>query len=521
VSGRSVFATRTLGLSALAVVVACSASEPAVSGGERARTPLADRVNALARAESRTETKHATAPVPAVPSAVPPAPAAVVAIAPGPSAVEPSDERARATEPSETADGPETAAQPELLATARETIVFAEPSRRSEKLGYLRLGARVRRSADAVGFEGCPSGWYRISPQGFVCSGAAASRDVGQSLAELAKLRPDREAELPYAYGRSKPLPPPLYPRLPTKAETVALEGTAPQRASGWDDLEAAALPAPFASGAALPTPFGFARPGVFEHEKRRFGMTTDLELVPLDRLTRVEAGGFRGLPLDEKTALPVVFVRSRRALLYEGGPTKGLSILRPLGFREALPIVGQAQRIGGLAFLQTADGHWLRDENLVRVDAPERLPPWASGDKTWIHVSIGTQTLVAYVGGRPAYVTLVSTGSDGLADPKESHATPRGEFLIHTKHVTATMDGDEVGDEYDLRDVPYVQYFTEGYALHAAYWHDAFGTPHSHGCVNLSPQDARWLFQFTGPAVPQGWHGAYSRRGTLLSLTP
>jgi lipoprotein-anchoring transpeptidase ErfK/SrfK len=118
-------------------------------------------------------------------------------------------------------------------------------------------------------------------------------------------------------------------------------------------------------------------------------------------------------------------------------------------------------------------------------------------------------------------YVTLVSTGAGGLADPKESHATPRGEFLIHTKHVTAGMSGDEVGDEYDLRDVPYVQYFTEGYALHAAYWHDAFGAPHSHGCVNLSPQDARWLFQFTAPAVPQGWHGAFSRRGTLLSVTP
>jgi lipoprotein-anchoring transpeptidase ErfK/SrfK len=82
-------------------------------------------------------------------------------------------------------------------------------------------------------------------------------------------------------------------------------------------------------------------------------------------------------------------------------------------------------------------------------------------------------------------------------------------------------MNGDELGDEFDLRDVPYVEFFTQGYAFHAAYWHDAFGTARSHGCVNLSPLDARWLFHFTEPAVPQGWHGAFSRDGTLVSITP
>jgi hypothetical protein len=371
-----------------------------------------------------------------------------------------------------------------------------------------------------------------------VCVGPAASRETDQPLAELTRLRPDRDGELPYAYGRSKPIPPALYTTLPSKAEMLALEGAAPRRATGWEDLEGQPLPEPFAQGKPLPTPFGYARAGggaaaralpksgfallgAFDHDGRRFGMTTDLELVPLDRLTRVEAGGFRGIPLDETTTLPVAFARSRHAFLYEGSPLTGLRIARPLGYREALSVHEQSQTIGGLRFLQTKSGAWLRDENLVKVPAPERLPPWANGDRSWLHVSIGAQTLVAYAGARPVYVTLVSTGAGGLADPKESHATPRGEFLIHTKHVTAGMSGDEVGDEYDLRDVPYVQYFTEGYALHAAYWHDAFGAPHSHGCVNLSPQDARWLFQFTAPAVPQGWHGAFSRRGTLLSVTP
>ena len=59
----------------------------------------------------------------------------------------------------------------------------------------------------------------------------------------------------------------------------------------------------------------------------------------------------------------------------------------------------------------------------------------------------------------------------------------------------------------FQLRDVPFIQYFESGYALHAAYWHDVFGTPRSHGCVNLSPVDAHRLFLWTDPPVPDGWH--------------
>jgi lipoprotein-anchoring transpeptidase ErfK/SrfK len=176
----------------------------------------------------------------------------------------------------------------------------------------------------------------------------------------------------------------------------------------------------------------------------------------------------------------------------------------------------------GGKGWYRTTGGDWVRDEDLVRVDPIKNKPGWATPGRTWVDVSILKQTLIAYEGTKPVYVTLVSTGADGLGDPKETHSTVRGQFLIHTKHVTATMSGDELGDEFDLRDVPYVQYFKEGYALHAAYWHDSFGRPRSHGCINLSPLDARWLFHWTDPPVPQSWHGAMSlHEGTLVYVHP
>ena len=65
----------------------------------------------------------------------------------------------------------------------------------------------------------------------------------------------------------------------------------------------------------------------------------------------------------------------------------------------------------------------------------------------------------------------------------------------------------DVTGEEFELQDIPYVQYFEGGYALHAAYWHDDFGKPRSHGCINLAPEDARRLFFWTEPKVPPGWH--------------
>jgi lipoprotein-anchoring transpeptidase ErfK/SrfK len=64
---------------------------------------------------------------------------------------------------------------------------------------------------------------------------------------------------------------------------------------------------------------------------------------------------------------------------------------------------------------------------------------------------------------------------------------------------------------------VPFVQYFHKGYALHAAYWHDDFGHAHSHGCVNLAPVDAAWLYRWTDPRMPTGWHGAMVKEGTIV----
>lgn len=432
-----------------------------------------------------------------------------------------------------------------LTSIRKETFVFSKPNWRSRKLGYLRAGAVVPRSAEPVmADKSCKQGWYEVEPEGYVCVGKTASLDVDHRVASAARQRPYRHESLPYMYGISKYPTPPFYVKLPSKKEQRKVEkGLAKHLRLNEDPWASAPVdPVPeFLQGKTAPTlhgyehssksvytgrglpQSGFAFVRLFEHEGRRFGLSTDMAVMPLDRMKPVEASEFKGMELNDAVTLPVVFVMTQVAMLFEGDPrSTGLKPKHLLQRRTAVPVSGKRVKVGGVQYLQTKSGNWLRNEGLVYVGKMKKQPGWAKPGRTWVDISILKQRLVAYVGTKPVYVTLVSTGADGLGDPEKTHSTVRGQFLIHTKHVSVTMSGDEVGDEFDLRDVPYVQYFTEGYALHASYWHDSFGKPRSHGCINLSPEDARWLFNWTDPQVPERWHGAMSlREGTLVYVHP
>jgi lipoprotein-anchoring transpeptidase ErfK/SrfK len=111
---------------------------------------------------------------------------------------------------------------------------------------------------------------------------------------------------------------------------------------------------------------------------------------------------------------------------------------------------------------------------------------PQVTGGARWIDVNLSIQTLTAYEGNSPVITMAVSTGL-----PKTP--TPVGQFRIWVKLRYDDMQG----PGYYLADVPYVMYFYRGYGLHGTYWHDNFGTPMSHGCVNLSNADAQWLFNW------------------------
>ena len=305
---------------------------------------------------------------------------------------------------------------------------------------------------------------------------------------------------------------------------------------------------------------------------ERRFGITVDLRLIPTTKVKPDSGSPFHGVELTKRFPIPFAFVVKRNSSTWKliKGHNK-VKAADPLPRRVVIPLSGKARIKAGKRFYQTARDktRWLRAADIGVVAKPPKFPKVAEKGEKWIDISLRQQTLVLYEGKRPWYATLVSTGRDRFGDPKKSLATPMGEFRLQSKHIAAAMDSEENSTvsggkksrkrrldpegeatrkrlleaeksgkklskldqrrlinikkgrhpeygvtrrrgaaNFELRDVPWIQYFAAGYALHGAYWHDVFGIPRSHGCVNLSPIDARIVFRWTDPPVPQGWHG-------------
>jgi len=211
------------------------------------------------------------------------------------------------------------------------------------------------------------------------------------------------------------------------------------------------------------------------------------------DSVRFARGSDFQGVRLEGDAAL--AWVRTNATPL-RSRPTG--RIVRRLGRRD---LVHVAAIEGTNARL--AEGGFVRVADLNRVVVTD--PPVGIGERErWIDVSVTEQVLIAYEGRTPRFATLVSTGAD-----RAGSATPLGEFRIWAKLATSDMDDlerQDVASNYLIEGVPWVQYFDGSNALHAAFWHDDFGKRRSHGCVNLAPTDARFLYTFTQPDVPPGF---------------
>lgn len=113
-------------------------------------------------------------------------------------------------------------------------------------------------------------------------------------------------------------------------------------------------------------------------------------------------------------------------------------------------------------------------------------IPSEIGADEPWIDVDLTNQMVYAYIGEEMVNSFLVSTGT-------WQHPTVTGQYNIYVKYRYTDM----AGPGYYLPDVPYTMYFYDGYGLHGTYWHNNFGTPMSHGCINLRTEDAGWLYNF------------------------
>ena len=111
---------------------------------------------------------------------------------------------------------------------------------------------------------------------------------------------------------------------------------------------------------------------------------------------------------------------------------------------------------------------------------------------RRWIEIRLRSQRLLAWEGTQLVYAVVVSTG-------KSATPTPTGIFAIQAKYPRARMQG----EDYNVPDVPNVMYYSGNYAIHGAYWHRSFGIPISHGCTNVAPDHAAWLYAWASVGTP------------------
>jgi len=455
--------------------------------------------------------------------------------------------------------------RPTVTGLALRTGIVEAPNGGARWVGYVRAGGRVAIVRGPLGNDGCPArrdvpgaGWYQVEGGGYVCVGYLAALTASlERTPRRFPAQPDLDAAMPFLYGITGRAGA-MYRWAPSDSDERAVE---PERFAPRPDPDASVdgsadgasvaadvAPPPDAPAGATASPAPAATDAGAAAANDGAVRIEDLEgtagspllrrvlprmYVSLDRELRAPSGSsywhtqgggyiragtvgtlrtgvtFQGVRLDAPAHLPVAFAISNVTPVYrQAGAT-----MTPAGRAPRLQffqLTGDAPvHIGTEDYHRTADGTFVRSRNVRIVTAHEPPVDLAPGEK-WIDVNLDHQSMVAYEGTTPVYVTVVSTGLRRRS-LTENYETVQGAFRIQSKHVATTMDGNSNDGPYSIEDVPWVMYFEQSFALHGAFWHSGFGMVHSHGCVNLSPPDARFLFFWSEPRVPAGWHGAYA----------
>lgn len=367
--------------------------------------------------------------------------------------------------------------------------VYQRPSAARRIAGLVRRNTRLAVEGWVPG-DGCDRSWYALTDGGYICSadGYNVSRDPAPLRESLQIGAPAVDQTLPYRYAKLQ-TPAPLYWRLPTAAE-LASGDRAPVREQAQG-----------AHFVAMDHSFEVGEQTLSRTVRGFYVRHDDLDLRPMPTM--------HGEPLAGDDALPLAFVHGDTAALVDpdsGAPRGTATRFARFSVREIREHEGHPQVIAHDGFAVAAPE--------VRIVRARPRPPEVAPDAKWIHVDLDQQTLVAYEGDRPVLATLVSSGKAGFEPPL-------GLFRVHKKYTTVTMSGpDPDAGTYTVEQVPWTMYYWGSYALHGAYWHDTFGNVRSHGCTNIPPIDARWLFYWSEPPLPAGWHAKVAMRGPWVYFT-
>lgn len=230
-------------------------------------------------------------------------------------------------------------------------------------------------------------------------------------------------------------------------------------------------------------------------HQGRAWVAINPGEYVAAEAVTARPASTFHGKEVTDQRRFAWVVFDTYTAPAPGMLPGDDTVLLNRYGI---VPVEEEAQ-VDDRRWYRVGEGQWV-EQGMLGLVSPKPRPEGVGPADQWIEVDLFEQTLTAYEGDRMVYATLVSSGLPWWE-------TRPGLYQIWIKVRNDKMSGREgFSDYYFLEDVPWSMYFNGEFALHGAYWHDRFGQKHSHGCVNLSLADARWLYNWATPHGEAGW---------------
>ena len=349
--------------------------------------------------------------------------------------------------------------------------VFEAPDMKLEPLGKILAGTRLPVGANAAGDKRCKL-FLAVPPRGYICARyARPSTSAPEAIAQPIVADGDL---LPQAYFGIK--------------KGAARYATVEDVRAGIPRPERGDQPSYMVTKEDKPIDVD----GVKYAE-------TSVGLVAMTDLYRHTPSTFAGVDLvrTPPPAWPFAWViaTDRKAATARATPDKKGAAAGTIPHRAIVPILEESG-----AYVRVGDGQWL-ERRSVRVARTRPRPAITDAHAKWIDVDRDEQVMIAYDGDVPVYATLVSSG-------RRKKDTPPAIYRIRSKSSLTKMAAEErEAAHYEVSEVPWATRFRSGLYFHAAYWHDRFGTPQSHGCVNLSPTDARWVYEWTEPTMPPGWN--------------
>jgi lipoprotein-anchoring transpeptidase ErfK/SrfK len=349
----------------------------------------------------------------------------------------------------------------ELRQTFDRVTIYWEPRHHTARRGWIAEGT-VFEVGGRVEAAGCDAGWARVRGGGYVCLDGTQTSDAAT-------------AHLPAAHpGRSLPF-------------TYAARAGSPAFSYAFSEVRRDE------SGADV-----LVRPG---------GRELDASLYELHAPSEFRGRDLRADPVPEGMLPAWAFV--------EDAP------IHPIPSSASKPVGHLPKHTSITIAAEPADedGHWFRMPDGLGpgrpgfVNARTAIRRWAPAPivrdiaphEIWLDIDLDQQVLAVRRGEAVIFVTMVSTGLP-------TRPTPTGLYRIRDKRAWSSMGSRPTSeDSYFVEKVPWTMYFRDFYAIHGAYWHDVFGEQRSHGCINLAPHDAAYVYRVVAPRTEPGSMWTYA----------